>query len=70
MFFVTSSTCFFVTCVYNIDTPGMLWKFVFGGVPILFGLPFIFVTGASLYSKLLHMQVQGETLLISIKHNQ
>ena len=31
-----------------------------GAGPIIFGLPFFLVTGASLYSKMLPMQVQGE----------
>ena len=44
----------------DVGTTGLLWKFIIGSVPIIFGLPFIFVTGASLYSKLLPMQVQGE----------
>ena len=45
-----------------IDTPGLLWKFMGGAGPIIFGLPFFLVTGASLYSKMLPMQVQGEVL--------
>ena len=36
-----------------------MWKFIIGSAPIIFGLPFFFVTGASLYSKFLPMKVQG-----------
>jgi ceroid-lipofuscinosis MFS transporter 7 len=38
---------------------GVEWKFVLGCVPLIFGLPLNLVAGASLYSKLLPMPVQG-----------
>jgi ceroid-lipofuscinosis MFS transporter 7 len=38
---------------------GAVWKFVLGCIPLIFGLPLNLVAGASLYSKLLPMPVQG-----------
>ena len=54
-----------VLCVT--DIPWLMWRFVFGSIPIIFGLPFFFVAGASLYSKLLPMQVQGMSVCNSAR---
>ena len=43
---------------------GVEWKFVLGCVPLIFGLPLNLVAGASLYSKLLPMPVQGNASLM------
>lgn len=47
-------------CDSCIGTPWVLWRFIVGIVPILFGLPFFVVTGAALYSKFLPMKIQGK----------
>ena len=39
---------------------GAVWKYMSGCVLLIFGLPFNWVAGASLYSKLLPMPVQGK----------
>ena len=52
-------------CIY-IDTPGLLWKFIGGAGPIIFGLPFFLVTATSLYSKMLPMKVQGESYMLHV----
>ena len=44
----------------HVETPWVLWRFIVGAVPILFGLPMFVATGASLYSKFLPMRIQGE----------
>ena len=62
-----------LTVSYSIDIPDLLVKFICGAVPIIFALPFFFVAGASLYSKLLPMQVQGKNItcyqLSRVKYN-
>ena len=44
---------------FNLDTPGILWKFIVGSIIMILGLPIFGVTGASLYSKLLPPSIQG-----------
>lgn len=39
---------------------GAVWKYMSGCVLLIFGLPLNWVAGASLYSKLLPMPVQGK----------
>ncbi|XP_064404675.1 uncharacterized protein LOC135349939 [Halichondria panicea] len=41
------------------ETPWVMWRFMIGGVIVLWGLPFALVTGASLYSKILPADIQG-----------
>ena len=44
------------------ETQGMLWKFLCGAIPGIFGLPLFMVTGASLYSKMIPMHIQGKEM--------
>lgn len=46
-------------CFVSIDTPWIVWRFIVGAFFCIFGLPFVLVTGISLYSKLLPTVMQG-----------
>ena len=54
---------FCVLSVCMVLVSGAVWKFVLGCIPLIFGLPLNLVAGASLYSKLLPMPVQGNAPL-------
>lgn len=41
------------------DTPWVLWRFIVGAAVNVFGVPIIFVTTTSLYSKFLPAHIQG-----------
>ena len=50
----------FCTCIAYSDTPWVLWRFIVGAAVNVFGVPIIFVTTTSLYSKFLPAHIQGE----------
>ena len=66
MILKVSGTLHYLSFSPTTDTPGILWKFIVGGIIMIFGLPLFGVTGASLYSKLLPQKIQGIYIQITL----
>ena len=50
-----------LSCRSYAGTPWVFWRFVVGAFFCIFGLPFLLVSGTSLYSKLLPKNMQGSS---------